>query len=390
MARTPRVKETLHGMKTGGGGWLVAVGIVLGGMFGWWIGGKEQVVPEQEQAAIEGDMLRPLEPAPNLPALSSPALNSPALNSKASNSVELALPQMDSTVVAPAGEWTSDSDLRGALPSDEPQSETAGELSAILSPKQPAETSQGWARFAAEAPENPAGKPLIAIIIDDVGANIRQADLAVNMQAPMTIAILPYADRARELARAARNNGHELLVHLPMEPENGSDPGPNALLSGLSEVEFGNRLDWNLSRFEGYVGINNHMGSLLTQDRAAMEVVLAEVGRRGLIFLDSRTIALTVAAQLGREMGVATLERDIFIDNVIAPAEIKRQLERVEEIARRNGVAVAIGHPHAATLASLNEWIDGIEQRGFQLAPLSAVLQAGQPPRSASLAPPGG
>lgn len=263
----------------------------------------------------------------------------------------------------------------------------------IAAPRQSggAASPQAWMRHAAAAPVNPHHLPLIAIVIDDLGAAAARVDEALALPAPITLAVLPYARDAARIASAARARGHEVLVHLPMEAENAHSPGPQALSSALTPEAFAERLEWNLTRFSGYAGVNNHMGSRLTQNRAAMAMLMAQLKQRGLLFLDSRTAANTIAATTARLHGLTTLERDIFLDNEITPEMIRAQLDKTEATARRNGYAIAIGHPHSVTVAALQQWAADLEARGFMLAPLSAIarLQT-RGPQLVALPPPGG
>ncbi|MEQ1887620.1 MAG: divergent polysaccharide deacetylase family protein, partial [Alphaproteobacteria bacterium] len=283
-----------------------------------------------------------------------------------------------------------------APPADDAARPHPAGLQGATDPAPPAIPSlqpQTWARNAGAAPPNPGHLPVIAIVIDDVGIVPARALAALALPAPMTLAILPYASGAGHFSKLARASGHEVLVHLPMEAENGVDPGPQALLTALTDTEFTRRLRWNLARFDGYIGLNNHMGSRLTQDSAAMGALMAEIKRRGLLFLDSRTATRTLAASTARSLGVTTLERDVFLDNVITPEAINRQLLKAEQTARQNGFAIAIGHPHAATIAALEEWAAGLEARGFKLAPLSAITRFSPAPpvkHLVSLPHPGG
>ena len=185
---------------------------------------------------------------------------------------------------------------------------------------------------------------------------------------------MSYADDLARQIAGARENGHEIMLHVPMEPVDAhEDPGPNVLLLDHDEAELRRRLAWVLDRAEGYVGINNHMGSRFTRDEAAMRIVMAELERRGLAFLDSRTTSESVAEIMTDPFSVPVISRDVFLDNEPAPDKIEAQLARVEEIARRQGHAVAIGHPRAATLAVLERWLATIEARGFRLVPMSAI-----------------
>ena len=160
-----------------------------------------------------------------------------------------------------------------------------------------------------------------------------------------------------------------------MQPSGaGVDPGPNALLSGQQEDKILERLRWALDQFPAYIGINNHMGSRFTTDSAGMAVVLGELKRRGLMFLDSRTTGSSVGHRLALEIGVPFAERNVFLDNDNDLLKVQAQLRELEAVARKSGQAVAIGHPRDATIQALAQWLPGLEGRGFQLVPLSAVV----------------
>jgi polysaccharide deacetylase 2 family uncharacterized protein YibQ len=223
---------------------------------------------------------------------------------------------------------------------------------------------------------DPGNRPMIAIVLDDVGAAPGDVPGAVDLPGPITLSIMTYASHAAKIAAEAHRAGHEIMVHVPMEPINrDADPGPNALLVDLSPAEIARRLDWGLSQFAGYVGINNHMGSKFTQNAAGMRIVLEALKQRGLLFLDSRTIAKSVGDSLATEIGVTHLQRDVFLDDVIDEADIMKELARTEAIAKKYGVAIAIGHPHRDTVAALRQWIPEARARGFVLVPISAVAK---------------
>jgi len=218
-------------------------------------------------------------------------------------------------------------------------------------------------------------RPLIAIVIDDVGLDRPRSKRAWELPGPITLSFLPYAKDLRDQAKAARAHGNELMLHMPMEPMGHADPGPNALLTSLSESEIGHRVTTDLDSFDGYVGVNNHMGSRFTASKPDMEVVLRLLKARGLLFLDSRTTAQTVGETLAHELGVPTISRNVFLDDDEALAAVKHQLAETEEVARRQGFAVAIGHPHENTLKALGAWLPGLSAKGFALAPISAALR---------------
>lgn len=224
------------------------------------------------------------------------------------------------------------------------------------------------------APPGPAGRGRIAIVIDDIGPAFEDSERALRLPAPITMSVLPYAKHAAELAAEARQRGHEILVHMPMQPIGHADPGPNALLTGLSQAEFARRLHWNLTRFDGYVGVNNHMGSRLTTDPALMRIVLQALRERGVFYLDSRTIAGSVGLPLAKQLGEPALGRNVFLDNEMTPAAVRRQLSVTETYAERHGSVIAIGHPHPVTVEALEQWVEEARRRGFTLAPITALL----------------
>lgn len=229
-------------------------------------------------------------------------------------------------------------------------------------------------------PPGTAGTPRVAIVIDDMGMDRVHSNKAVALPAAVTLAYLPYAENLGRQTESARAAGHELLVHMPMEPvQSGVDPGPDALRVGLSEAEIRRRVARHLSAFSGYVGINNHMGSRFSAYAPGMEIVIDELRARRLLFLDSRTTAHSVGADLAAKDGIAYTERQVFLDNEPTPAAIAERLRDVEAFARQHGAAVAIGHPHAATLDALARWIPDVQSRGFVLVPITAVSHPSAP-----------
>lgn len=232
-----------------------------------------------------------------------------------------------------------------------------------------------WRRNAVPAAAA-RGRPLIAVIMDDAGVNRRNTEKAVTLEAPLTISFLPYAPELEPLVRQARANGHEIMVHLPMEPLGSNEnPGPHALWVSENKAQIIKTVDWNLSRFDGYVGVNNHMGSRFSADRPDMRTVLKELKRRGLLFLNSRTTAKTVGADVARNLDVPYAERDVFLDDNPDPVAIRKQLATLERVARDKGQAVAIGHPYDTTIAVLRQWLAKAPSQGFELVPISRIVE---------------
>jgi polysaccharide deacetylase 2 family uncharacterized protein YibQ len=218
-------------------------------------------------------------------------------------------------------------------------------------------------------------RPLVAIVIDDVGLDRARSKRAWELPGPMTMSFLPYAKDLPEQARAARARGHELMLHMPMEPNGRNDPGPGALMVSMSDVELRQRLLIALESFGGYVGINNHMGSRFTASRPGMDVVMRQLKPRGLMFLDSRTTPQSVGDQTAQEFGVPSIVRHVFLDDEETLESVRRKLAETEAVARRQGFVVAIGHPHDATLQALAEWLPTVQGKGLALAPSTAILR---------------
>lgn len=234
-----------------------------------------------------------------------------------------------------------------------------------------------WRQFAV-AYEAAKGRPRIAVVIDDMGLDKSRTARIIALPGPLTTSFLTYASDLKVQARAAQRAGHELMLHVPMEPMSlAADAGRNVIMTGLSREELSRRLDWALGRFDGFVGINNHMGSRFTADRAGMGFVMSALKRRGLLFLDSRTTSKTVAGSVARKFNVPFARRHVFLDDNPTPAGVARQMREAEAIALRNGHVVVIGHPRDATIVALRQWLSNLEQRGFALVPISAVVDVG-------------
>jgi len=173
----------------------------------------------------------------------------------------------------------------------------------------------------------------------------------------------------------ARSHGHELLVHLPMEPKGDVDPGPHAMLTNMSNRKILQDLDFDLSRFTGYVGVNNHMGSAFTEDRQGLNIVLNEVHKRGLLVLDSLTTPNSLLAKMATGKNIPNMTRNIFLDNKQNVTYILNQLAKLEHMARRRGHAIAIGHPYGETVRALSLWLPTLKQKGIIVVPLSYLVK---------------
>ena len=232
---------------------------------------------------------------------------------------------------------------------------------------------ENWEKYAVYV--EPDGRPMLAIVFDDLGVDKARTQAAIKLPAPLTMSFLPYAEALGEQADAARLAGHEIWMHVPMEPNKANiDPGPKVLLTGSAPAELLNNLAWSLDRFDRYVGINNHMGSRFTANLAEMHVVMQELNRRGLAFLDSLTSSQSQGRLAALTTGVAFAARNIFLDHQDDVAKIKEQLSKLETLAIRQGHAIAIAHPRDRTLETVKIWLESLDNKGLLLVPVSALL----------------
>ncbi len=215
----------------------------------------------------------------------------------------------------------------------------------------------------------------VVIIIDDVGVNRKYSLEAIGMDSRLSLAFLPYAKNLKEMTQEAQEKGHELMVHVPMEAMDQTlDLGPNGLRTGSSEADFKKTLHDMFESFEGYIGINNHMGSRLTQDAQRMSWVMEALKARGLFFLDSKTIHTSIAADAAQSYGIPFATRHVFLDHEESLEAVRRQLKRLEDSAYKRGYAIAIGHPKKNTLQAIAEWLPDIEGKGIKLVPISRLI----------------
>jgi polysaccharide deacetylase 2 family uncharacterized protein YibQ len=215
----------------------------------------------------------------------------------------------------------------------------------------------------------------IAIIIDDLGYDKCLAEGFMGLDLPLTLSILPLAPFTRSIAQRARKRGREIMLHLPMEPRSYPriNPGDGVLLVSMERDVILKVLDRDLSEIPFVAGVNNHMGSRFTENKEKMAVVLAELKRRGLYFVDSKTSRGSVAFDLARQMDIRAARRDIFLDNDLSEAALKIQMDRLLHVARHKGHAIGIGHPHKETLRFLTK-LQVSHKQEVEVVPVSCLV----------------
>lgn len=217
--------------------------------------------------------------------------------------------------------------------------------------------------------------PRAAIIIDDLGNSWSQARAITSLPYPVAVSVLPGTPFAERIARRAHKRGKEVLVHVPMEPGDPSiELDPRFLRADMGRRELLATLGSDLAKIPHAQGINNHMGSRLTARDQPMQWVMESLRRRGLFFIDSRTTPHSRALAQARTEGVPATNRDIFLDHHMDPKAIRAQFRELLAEAKERGTALAIGHPHPATIEILRRWLPRASAHGVEIVPVQEVL----------------
>ena len=228
------------------------------------------------------------------------------------------------------------------------------------------------------AVEPPA--PRLALVIDDMGWDAALFDQLLALPAPVTFAIMAGSPRAAEFAARATALGHQVLLHLPMQPAGaGKDPGPGAIQPGMTGREVDGLVAAQLARVPGASGANNHMGSLATADPVIMSAVLSALRDRGLFFLDSATTPASVARAVAAAVGEPLAINDLFVDNVRDVTATSERLRDLGHLAAQRGWAVGIGHPCPSTIAALAAVLPELHAAGIAVVPVGDLAQVPAP-----------
>jgi uncharacterized protein len=221
-----------------------------------------------------------------------------------------------------------------------------------------------------------AANARLAIILDDFGYDRAAADSLLALPFQLTVSVLPHLPLSTEVAEEAFRRGDQVLLHLPMESLGGdAKPEEIELHVGMTAAQVNEALAGMLDSVPHAVGVNNHQGSRATADSALMQALMPALKQRGLFFIDSRTTGSTVAYDTAARDGVRAASRKVFLDDTPTREAILAQLELAARDAQRDGSAIAIGHPHPATIAALREGIPRLEARGIHLVFASDVVR---------------
>jgi uncharacterized protein len=238
--------------------------------------------------------------------------------------------------------------------------------------RRPAEAYAAQTRYAGKAAP---GEPVrIAILVEGIGLpDGVTMDVIKGLPASVSVACGAYGRNLQEWILKARDAGHEVLLQIPLEPENypSSDPGPHTLLTTLPPEENVKRLQWLMSRYTGYVGLTNHMGAKFETTQASLTPVLEEVKARGLLYLDDGSVKTSSGRQIASSIGLDYSVADVQLDGDVA-----KGLAELETLAKQKGSAIGVASAKPATVKQLAEWAGKLEAKGIVLVPVSAVVRA--------------
>ncbi len=231
-------------------------------------------------------------------------------------------------------------------------------------------------QLEADLPGTHQDQAKLVIVIDDLGNNMDVFQKLLQLEYELTYAILPQLPLSHVTAEMAHKAGHDIILHLPMQPKEWPkyNPGKGALFLSDSEAVIREKMESNLQSVPYIVGVNNHMGSAYTQYPSGLDVLMKILSSRNLFFMDSKTAPGNISRTTARNNNVLYMSRNIFLDNFQDGEYIKGQLLKAARIARKNGRAIAIGHPYQITYQVLSEQLPLLEQEGIEIARVSEIV----------------
>nr|WP_232697408.1 divergent polysaccharide deacetylase family protein [Brevibacillus daliensis] len=224
----------------------------------------------------------------------------------------------------------------------------------------------------------------VSLIIDDFGNNMSGTEEILNLPIPLTVAVMPFLPSTKKDAEMAYQKKHDVIVHMPMEPMRGKKSwlGPGAITSDLSDDEVRKRIHAAIDDVPHAIGMNNHMGSKITQNKRIMRIILEVCKERGLIYIDSKTSYRSIVGELAYEMKVPYMENQVFLDDIDTSSHISKQLKLVSEKAKQEGKCVAIGHVGKGgkiVAKEISSFIPEMEKYGEFVPASQMVTKVAQP-----------
>jgi polysaccharide deacetylase 2 family uncharacterized protein YibQ len=311
------------------------------------------------------------------PGLNSAELKYPLLADPADHPEKSLLQVQPMGLVDPDDYQAEGEPLVQRSPDPAPEFSTATDSRSPLTTDQPDPSSEATVSAPASSSAQETNRPMIAIIIDDLGNQRLPGERTVALRGPVACAIMPHTSYSIYLANQAHAAGKEVLLHLPMQPiEMQRIAGPGEISLDTRRPQLHQILQADLASVPHAVGVNNHMGSLITRHPGHMRWLMEELQQRGnLFFVDSYTTPSSVAFEIAVEKGVPAARRHVFLDGEATEAHVASQFKRLKQEARKQGFAIAIGHPYPVTLAYLERALEDIEQEGFRLVPVAQIIE---------------
>jgi hypothetical protein len=220
----------------------------------------------------------------------------------------------------------------------------------------------------------------VAIVIDDVGWDKKMVYRFLNLGVELSFSLLPHSPFQKEIAETLFAKGFDLMLHLPMEPHEYTtfDPGMDVLLTPMKPDAFVGQLIGNLDAVSHIKGVNNHMGSKMTENMDLMLLIFSVFKERGLFFLDSRTTHKSICNKAADQLGLRFVQRDIFLDHILTRKFILSQVDALVEKAIAQGLAIGIAHPHEITFQTLSDILPALSEK-VDLVPISTIVEAANP-----------
>jgi polysaccharide deacetylase 2 family uncharacterized protein YibQ len=232
--------------------------------------------------------------------------------------------------------------------------------------------------FTTNVQSEPTNTPTIAILIDDLGYKFKEDLRSLALPGPIAYAILPHGPHTAKVSAIAHQKGKDILLHQPMQAEvmdKNEFLGPGALTLNMTKEEFLKTLNINIKAVPNLIGINNHMGSLLTRHPGHMQWLMESIKNNGQFYVDSLTSDNSVAAKVAKESNVPYLTRDVFLDHKQDMKSIRQQFKQLVKIAKRKGSALGIGHPHITTIEVLNDELQNLSKYGVKLVSIKSLVK---------------
>ena len=336
---------------------------------------QQKTASSQEKASAAKKTTPAAQPAPHSPAAAPTSRTASAAQKGTAQKEKLAVHAAPQKNTVPEKSVAPDKKNTASQKNSVPEKAVVPDKKKTVQTMQPVQPAAKPEKPRKRAPY--AGN--LTFVFDDAGHNLDQLEYFLRLPFPCTIAVLPGLRYSSESARRIRKAGKQVILHQPMQSVDlHINPGPGAVTPGLSAEQIKNIVRKNLEEIWPVAGMNNHEGSLMTADEAAMSAVLDVVAEKHIFFLDSRTTARSVVAKVAKEKNMAVWERAIFIDNDKSRAAMETQIKKGLSIARQKGSAIMIGHVFTVELAELlTEMYPALIEDGFSLSEIAQVARKG-------------